>query len=56
MDEDIQKYSRLRDEEFEKWCKSNSETGKEYGIYIRMFYAGFDAAVKALCRRGDDNK
>lgn len=55
MDEDIQKYSRLREEEFVKWCKTHCECNKDHSSSARMYFAGFDAAVKLLCKKEENS-
>jgi hypothetical protein len=50
MNEEIHRYSDLREEEFEKWFSLHESDKKKQGSLAKMFYAGWDAAILTLCK------
>ena len=54
MNEEIQKYSDLREEAFEKWLRYHEDDKKNQGSLAKMFYAGWDAAILILCKGACD--
>jgi len=52
---EIQKYSDLREEEFEKWFSLHESDKKKQGSLAKMFYAGWDAAILTLCKKCEES-